>query len=156
MASPTLQRIVAVTNSILSPANVSKVTGKIMQTAGRVQDLAVRGYKGGRMLMMGPVRNGILVGREFVEIVAKERQMTALPKGLWVPARQRYTEFFEKVFPLAMRQEGQWVQAAAEYVKHLNWKQVGAATLIVGEVASLYYMSKLATITSKKSIQSLF
>ena len=123
---------------------------------GRLQTGGVWAFNRGRIILTGPVRNALLVGREFAMLVGRERQINGPTLDLWNAARSEYLLIWDKILPPSMRQTGQYGTALCTTLSQLTWKQVGSGTLIVAEILSFYYMSKLAIISGKKTIQTIF
>lgn len=122
------------------------------QSAARMQSLthhAMGAYQAGRLLVLGPVRNAGLVTREVVRLIGRERE--------WPTARS-----LPSLTSLAVREYGQlwrgtreWmrsVETLRDHLRRTSWGQVGGTILVLGEVLSLYYLGKLLTRGTKRTL----
>lgn len=151
MASPTMHKLNSLRQNINS-TNLAAVLKKSVDTANAWRVRGVKTYHYARLFFMGPVRNSLAVGREFLSIVAKERQFVLPDKQLWSFAKSEYVLHFERVFPAAVRQQGRWVDTLRAHFAELTWKQVGSGLLVVGEIISLFYLSKLVVLGARKTV----
>jgi hypothetical protein len=149
-----VQRAIAVAIPI-AQTQFSRLLQRSIVLTGRLQTSSVWAFNRGRTILTGPVRNALLVGREFAILVGRERQIQSPTLDLWNVAKSEYLSIWDKILPPAMRQTGQYMPALRTTLGHLTWKQVGGGTLIAAEILSFYYMSKLAVLSSKKTIQAI-
>lgn len=148
-------RILTSVGERLTTANARRLLQRTQQYTQRLQHLGIAAYHRGRLLLLGPVRNYALVGREFVRIIGRELQWSRPPQGLMARAMGEYGRTLESVVPAEMRRQGLWREAATAFVRRTTWRQVGEGALVVGEILSLYYMSKLVVLSGKKTVKAL-
>ncbi|PJF16635.1 hypothetical protein PSACC_03558 [Paramicrosporidium saccamoebae] len=138
----------------MSTFSVNAIVSRATLLVERVGRCSLAGYHRARYVVQGPMRNAALVGREFARTVGRERQYGWPREGLWQQAKLQYAQAWNTLFPTTIREQGKWAEALAGRVKELTWKQVGEGTLVVGEIISIYYMSKLLAVSGKKTIQT--
>lgn len=137
--------------------NLTPIVNKASSIAKKTGSTLNKCYQVTATTLQGPVRNGVLVGRELTKIVIKERQMTLPRAEWWEPAKAEYRQWLETVLPKRLREQGEYGQAIKQWMDRLVWKDVGMISLVIGECMALYYLSKMggkmagkaATMTSK-------
>lgn len=122
------------------------------QGALRMQGLArqtVDVYRTGRRLWLGPVRNAGLVAREVIRLIGQERQWPAVRSlpVLSPLAASEYRSLWQD-----MRGQMSSLEALGRQLRQASWGQLGGAVLVAGEVISLYYLGKLCTRGTKKTL----
>lgn len=122
------------------------------QGATHVQSLTRRArgtYQTGRLLLLGPVRNAGLVAREMVRLVGREREWPAarsLPSLTCLAVRE-YQQLWRNTLERIRS-----VDTLRDHLRRTSWGQVGGTILVLGEVLSLYYLGKLLTRGTKRTV----
>ncbi len=101
---------------------------------------SIKAFECARTIVKGPVRNGVLIGREFLSFLRTERQWPQhLPsRTLWRQAQQEYLQLAQHLRSVLSTRESitRWLQST-------SWSAVGNSLLIAGEILSAYYVAKL-------------
>jgi len=142
MNSPTLQKLPSMANS----ANISRLIRRTTQMLEHLNRLSTANYHRARLLLMGPARNGLVVGRELLELIGRQREWRPLQKSTWEQAQNEYRSIW-----LRMKQLRD-LDALGNKLGEVSWKEVGQGVLIMGEMASIYYVGKLLAISTKKTL----
>lgn len=148
-------RIKASITEKFTATNLQHLIQRSAHYTQRLQQGSIQAYHRGRLLLLGPIRNYALVGREFVRIIGRERQWSRPQEGLVARAMGEYQKAWESLAPAELRRQGLWLESVQSFMHRTTWRQVGEGALIVGEVLSLYYISKLTFLSGKKTVKSL-
>jgi hypothetical protein len=135
--------------------DISKTLTRLLLITERLGRSSITGYHKARLILTGPVRNAALVSREFAKQVGRERQFEWPKAELWSQAKQQYIGWWDAVFPRTVREQGKWLNALGSRVKSMSWGQVGEGALLMGEILSFYYMTKLIIVSSKKTLKTV-
>lgn len=142
MSSPTLQKIPNMLNNI----HISRLIHRTTQLLEQLHRLSTTNYHRARILLMGPARNALVISRELLELIGRQREWRPLQKSTWEQAQIEYRDIW-----LRMRQLGNF-NALKSKLAEFSWKEVGQGALIMGEITSIYYVGKLLAISTKKTL----
>lgn len=143
----------AITQNI-SAASLNRLALRLQHLALKTAEGSQKLYQQGRFLAQGPIRNNFLIAREFARSIVNERSIAPLTRPTVELAMQQYRMTWERIFPEGIRKAN--YKSLITQLGELTWRQVGEGALVVGEVLSLYYMSKLVFLTGKKTIRTVF
>lgn len=147
-------KAVAALNQAINPARLSRMAQKASALAHRIQTHSIEIYHQGRLFAAGPLRNGLLIGRELVKAISREREFVLPQERLAKEALSTYRLWWNRASDRI--RSGHWRQELVEVVKSKTWRQVGNGALVAAEIASLFYISKLVLLSGKKTIRGIF
>lgn len=79
----------------------------------------------------------MLVGKEFVKLVAEEQQMLKPKQAQWQAAKQQFIEQWD-------RQSALGLNALNKSARELTWSQVASTGRRAVDIAAFYYIGVLA------------
>ena len=131
---------------MLNNVHINRLIQRTTQLLKHLDRLSTTNYHRARLVLMGPARNALVISREVLELIGQQREWRPLQKSTWEQAQSEYRDIW-----LRMKQLKN-LDAFKSKLGELSWKKVGQGALIMGEIASIYYVGKLLAISTKKTL----